>query len=227
MPGTKSWFKVKLRKETSTFSALRMSAFSQSSPSRSTPKSRFHSHAVGKPIREDTRLPLLLQTVIGTTTSSANAFDCVPGLHTFVVCAGSAVVLARVDQELNIVQTFYRAGSDAVPVNASYSFYNASAPNILTDGPRNSASIFKETHLGYASPSMYGDSSTSSPGKTKASTRTRTASCVSLSPDGQFLAIGEVRPPLDRQLQADLFRQATARAFAFSGARRTHLEMSH
>ena len=34
---------------------------------------------------------------------------------------------------------------------------------------------------------------TDSPGRSKAHTRTRNASCLSLSPDGRLLAVGEVR----------------------------------
>ena len=204
-----------------------MTAFSPSSTATSTPKSRFHAQALGKKSREYARLQLSLKTVIGTTTSSANAFDCLPGHDTFAVCAGSAVVHGRVDEELNILQTFYRAGPSAVAANPSYSFYNSPAPNISVEAPRNSAAIFKDTHSGYLNPAIHGDASASSPGKTKASTRTRTASCVSLSPDGQFLAIGEVRLLLDIQLQTDSVRQGTAHGSAFSDAARTHLEMSH
>ncbi|KAL8827201.1 MAG: hypothetical protein Q9191_003335 [Dirinaria sp. TL-2023a] len=168
-----------------------MSAFSPSGTATFTPKSRSFAQALGKKSREYARLHLSLQTVIGTTICSPNAFDCLSGFHTFAVCAGSAVAHARVDEELDITQTFYRAGPNAVAANPSYSFYNSPTPNVSVDGPRNSASIFKDTHSGFTNPVIHGDASTSSPGKTKASTRTRAANCVSLSPDGQFLAIGE------------------------------------
>ena len=192
-------------------SKLRMSASGYVTGPRLTSKSRFHStKAPGKSTREDAKFHLALKTVIGTTTDSGNAFESLPECNTYAVCAGSAVVLARVDEHLNITQRFYRAGPNAVAVNASTSFYSPPTLNSLGEGFRGAVSPFRDGSHGIGSPAAYGDSLTDSPGKSRASTRTRSASCVSLSADCQLLAVGEVKPTTVYQIRTDHCRQVTA-----------------
>lgn len=192
-----------------------MSTHSHSSALQSTPKTKFHTQSSTKSNRHETRLQLSLETVIGITTSSASGFDCRPKLHSFAACAGTAVVLSHVDEQLNISQKFYRASpSSALPANPGLSYYNPTAASGLSDGLKNTGSPLKDSFPGITSTAGHADSA----GKNSASTRTRIASCVSLSPDGQLLAVGEVSPNLILSSQAESSRPATTPGFAFSGA---------
>jgi len=176
--------------------------------SESTPKNRLHAtqpHV--RSSRDNTRLDLSLRTVIGTTTDSGNGFDSVPQLNTYAVCAGSAVIVARLDEDLNIIQRFYRAGPSAAAINPSTSFYSPPTPNSL--GESSKGTLFRHGNYGTGSPAAIGDTSMGSPGKSRASARTRSASCVSLSADGQLLAIGEVKVMAACQISTDQCRQAT------------------
>ncbi len=172
-----------------------MSGPSNTGSFRLTPKNRFTPmQTAGKSAPEDSGLSLLLKTVIGTTTSSANAFDFVHESHSFVVCAGSAVVLSQLDEKLNVTQRFFRARPDVWPVNAIPSFYNSSAAQGVPDPRNRLASSLRDGGHGQA-PGIFamGSSSTESAGRGKANKRTRDVSCVSLSPGGKLLAVGEVR----------------------------------
>lgn len=189
-------------------SSLRMSGLGSINSPRSTPRTKAYStqpHV--RSFRDNTSLDLSLKTVIGTTTDSGNGFDSAPQLNTYAVCAGSAVIVARVDEDLNIIQRFYRAGPSAAAVNLSTSFYSPPTPNIL--GENSKGTLFRHGNYGNGSPATTGDASTVSPGRSRASARTRSASCVSLSADGQLLAIGEVKVMAACQIFTDHFRQAT------------------
>lgn len=189
-------------------SLLRMSGLGSINSPRSTPRTKVHAtqpHV--RSSRDNTSLDLSLKTVIGTTTDSGNGFDSVPQLNTYAVCAGSAVIVARVDEDLNIIQRFYRAGPSAAAVNPSTSFYSPPTPNIL--GENSKGTLFRHGNYGNGSPAAIGDASTVSPGRSRASARTRCASCVSVSADGQLLAIGEVIAMVACQISTDHCRQAT------------------
>jgi len=176
----------------------RMSAVSHAASLRLTPKNRLHpaltpNQTPAKPSREDSGLQLTLKNVIGTTTSSNSAFNALPEKHAFVCCAGPAVVLNRVDEQLNITQQLYRARPNALPMNATPSFYNPSTPpNTL--GRSHYGSPLKEGSygIGYTASSEY---TSDTPNHGKASNRSRAATCVSLSHCGKFLAVGEVSRP--------------------------------
>jgi len=191
-----------------------MSGLGSINSSRSTPRGRLQStqpHV--RSSRDNTGLDLSLNTVIGTTTDSGNGFDSVPQLNTYAVCAGSAVIVARVDEDLNIIQRFYRAGPSAAAVNPSTSFYSPPTPNIL--GESSKGTLFRHGNYGTGSPAAIGDASTVSPGRSRASARTRSASCVSLTADGQLLAIGEVKAVAACQISTDQCRQATIQGSIF------------
>lgn len=148
----------------------------------------------GKSIPEDSDLSLLLKTVIGTTTNSANAFDSVHESRSFAVCAGSVVVLCQLDEKLNVTQRVFRARPDVWPVNAVPSFYNSSAAQGVPDPRNRLASSPRDGGHGKA-PGVFtmGSSSAETAGRSKANKRTRDVTCVSLSPGGKLLAVGEVR----------------------------------
>ena len=157
-----------------------------------TPKTRLYpSHVTSRVTSEDEKFQFTLHTIIGTTTSSPNGFDYDSERHLFAYCAGPAAVLSDVDADLTIKQRLFRAKPNAVPINATSSFYNnGTLPNTptrirqtspLKDGLQSSG------HGGYL------DGSTESPGSSKLQSRSREASCLSLSRTGDLLAVGEVR----------------------------------
>lgn len=139
-------------------------------------------------------LALSLQHVLGTTTSSPNGFDCLRASRVFALCAGSAVVLTTLGDDDQVKQRFFRAR----PTAAAASSYNVSVPPTTpTRGPdhqiRTIGSV-KDGGLGaFYSGTSFRDSGDSPGQKTWAAReRIKAATCVSLSPDGKFLAVGEV-----------------------------------
>ncbi|KAG8531050.1 uncharacterized protein KY384_004407 [Bacidia gigantensis] len=78
--------------------------------------------------QDEDRLQLNLKTVIGTTTSSPNAFDSSLFQNVFVYCAGPAAIVSYVQKDLAIVQRVFRAKPNTLPINATSSFYNPATP---------------------------------------------------------------------------------------------------
>lgn len=154
------------------------------------PKSRpCLSQVAGRASQEDVGFHLHLKSVIGTTTTSPNSFDSLPEIETFAFCAGSAVIVARVNAQLGITQQFYRARPNIRSVNETHSFYNPSTPPLKALKNRLAPSTKDSGHrAGYS----FEESVTESPGTSHLSKRTREASCISLSPEGHLLAVGEV-----------------------------------
>lgn len=137
---------------------------------------------------------LSLRRVIGATTSSPNGFDCIQPTKTFALCAGSAVVLTTLDDDDRCTQRVFRARPTATPA----SWYNLSTtPTTPTRGPDYTSRKIGSVHDGgfgaLCSGTPYREP-TDSPGQKTwtARERIKAASCVSLSPDGKFLAVGEV-----------------------------------
>lgn len=157
---------------------------------RRTPRHRLHPPHDAARFREVERLQLSLETVIGTTTSSPNAFDCDSARHSFAYCAGPAAIISYVYEDLKITQRLFRARQNALPINATSSFYNPSTPpttpsksklgSPLKDGPPD---------IGCGASTGY---TPESPGMGRIQNRVREATCVSLSRQASFLAVGEV-----------------------------------
>lgn len=168
----------------------RLRQYSNPSMSALTPNNRVHPiQATGRQSQDDYDCHLQMKTVIGTTTSSPNSFDCHPEIKTFVVCAGSAVIVARVDAHLNITQQIFRARPNARPINETPSFYNTSTPPV-TNLRNRLASSLKDG--GYRAGYSFEESAAESPGTSQLIKRTREATCISLSSEGTLLAVGEV-----------------------------------
>lgn len=140
-------------------------------------------------LSESLDFQLNLTRIIGTTTSSSCAFDCLPDLSCFAVCAGSAAIVNYVDPNSKITQKLFRVkGSAGYQTNGSSdSLVGTSTPEAKNRQRLLKSSIFNAKAVG--SPSNdYG----ASPGKIAARQRTRSAACISLSRDGKLLALGEV-----------------------------------
>lgn len=135
-----------------------------------------------------------LKHVIGTTATSANGFDCLQASKVFALCAGSAVILTALGENDQVSQRFFRARPVAT---AASSFSHSISPTTPTRGPdhqgRTIGSVKDAGFGAFCSGTPYGDLVDSPGPKTwTARERIKTATCVSLSPDRKFLAVGEV-----------------------------------
>ena len=158
-----------------------MSVYQHSPSSRLTPRK---GQSLAKPplaAREDSNVQLTLQTVIGSTVSSPNDFAIAPSARLFAYCAGSAVVLAAVDATFNIQKHFFRAKPDALPLHVSPSYYSTVTSTKASESRAHTASPTKD------------ESVVNSPNRSRINQRPKSTSCVSLSPSGKYLAVGEVQ----------------------------------
>lgn len=140
---------------------------------------------------------LSLAKVIGTTASSPNGFDVITSAGIFAYTAGATAVVVNVDEELRPTQRFYRARPTASPQNAtSVLTYSPSPPTAQPNESRNrTVTSLRESAIAY-SPSRttepQGDWGDSPSSKTWTSReRIKATTCLSLSPDGRYLAVGE------------------------------------
>jgi WD40 repeat protein len=126
--------------------------------------------------------------VIGTTCSSPTGFDTVHS--SFAYIAGGAVVVVDVSGE-HYSQRFYRARPTAVPVFSTCSVANAFSPSTSTpkanDSRNRAAASPRETLYGSAD---WPESSPTSKTWTSRE-RIKAATCLALSRDGRYLAVGE------------------------------------
>ncbi len=136
---------------------------------------------------------LSLRRIIGTTTTSSSGLASHYDSSTFAYCAGSAAVLARIDDDGEISYRFFRASPTASPTNPSISFYNPTSPSATSGNRRRT--IFASRHgadersSGNSPRRIWSDEGSS---KTwSARERVKAVSCVDLSPNGRFLAVGE------------------------------------
>ena len=132
---------------------------------------------------------LTLEAVIGMTISTPAAFACLPEVSYFATYAGSITVVIYAEQDFNFRQSFFRAASSMHASQSSSGYDSPSAAN--TPETRSRQSPFQTSLQTPKRPGIGGDFA-GSPGKGVARQPTRSATCISLSPDGQYLAMGEV-----------------------------------
>ncbi|KAA8650749.1 WD40 repeat domain-containing protein [Aspergillus tanneri] len=136
---------------------------------------------------------LSLQTVIGTTTTTPSGFSSHDQSSSFSFCAGSAAVLAEVDEGGNVNQRFFKARPSASSINPVTSFYNQSAPPTTSDTrskPLSSLKSTTHTNVSNCSPSSE-LAEINSPRSWSSRERVKTVTSVSISPNGRLLAVGE------------------------------------
>ena len=167
-----------------------MSSIGHGGGLRLTPRHRLYPPANATRSQDDDRLQLCLKTVIGTTTTSANAFDSSPSRHCFVYCAGPAAIVSQAHEDFSITQRLFRARPNALPINATPSYYNPHTPPTTPTRSRQ-GSPFKEAAFtnGHGATLEY---IPDSPGTRRSQNRVREATCVSIGRQGDFLAVGEV-----------------------------------
>ncbi|KAK4162203.1 WD40-repeat-containing domain protein [Cladorrhinum sp. PSN259] len=128
---------------------------------------------------------LSLRRVIGTTCNSPTGFDTVQS--SFAYIAGGTVVVVDVSGE-HYSQRFYRARPSAVPVYVVSPVSNSSSTPNATPKANDSR------NRSAASPRDYGTSDWSDSPSSKTWTsreRIKAATCLALSRDGRYLAVGE------------------------------------
>ena len=140
-------------------------------------------------------LRLSLKTVLGTTTLSPNCFDCIPHASSFATCAGSVAVLTNADEDFNLTHKFFRSNSTASTIHSGSQFESSSAGSRVEARSRQVPSLntnVYETRVPGTSPTTVG-SSPRRINQGRLRQRTRAISCVSLSANGKYLAVGEVK----------------------------------
>jgi hypothetical protein len=135
---------------------------------------------------------LSLRHVIGTTANSPNSMDTLPSHRSLGFTAGAAAVICSFDDKLRLNQRFYRARPTAVPLNPTPTVYSPSTPGGTAEF--RSRSSIRESGVGTAPYSPGTAEWSDSPGGKSwtARERVKAATCVSFSPDGKYLAVGEV-----------------------------------
>ncbi|KAL2872745.1 WD40 repeat domain-containing protein [Aspergillus lucknowensis] len=134
---------------------------------------------------------LSLQTVIGTTTTTPNGFSYHDQSRSFAFCAGSAAVLAELDEDSSASQRFFRARPSANSINPITSFYNQPTPPATPETRSKSLSNLKGmSYNGLGSPSSEVVEATS-PRVWSSKEKVKAVSSVAISPNGRFLAVGE------------------------------------
>lgn len=130
---------------------------------------------------------LSLKRVVGTTCASPTGFDSVKSLFAYI--AGGAVVVVDVDGA-EYTQRFYRARPTALPIYSTPPLpYSPSTPSQTpkANDSRNRVSLRESTYgsLDWA------ESPTSSSKTWTSRERIKAATCLALSKEGKFLAVGE------------------------------------
>ena len=138
---------------------------------------------------------LALRQVIGTTANTANAFDSLVSGRSFAFTAGAAAVLATVHDDQRVTQRFYRARPTTTPLNPSSSVYGGPSTPTQNESRNRTAASLRDAGIGASPLASPGNDWSDSPGNRTWSARERikAATCVSFSPDGKYLAVGEVR----------------------------------
>ncbi|KAJ5784074.1 uncharacterized protein N7518_009751 [Penicillium psychrosexuale] len=140
-------------------------------------------------LRPGTRTPsktlhqssLSLQTVIGTTTTTPNGFSSHDQSRSFALCAGSAAVLAELDENDNITQRFFRARPSAT----------IDSPGSPDPRSRSLSHIRSNPHLNVNGSPSSEVIDIGSPRGWSSRERIKAVTSVSISPNGRFLAVGE------------------------------------
>jgi hypothetical protein len=140
---------------------------------------------------------LSLKRIIGTTVSSPTAFDSLSTSRIFAYTAGAAAVVVDVDDEGKYSQRFFRARPTAIPLNvgSTTSFSPSTPTNTANDGRNRTVGGLRDSVVPYSPTTPHtslewGDSPTSKTWTSRE--RIKAATCLSISRDGRYLAVGEV-----------------------------------
>ena len=136
---------------------------------------------------------LTLKTVLGTTTLSPTCFDCIPDASSFVTCAGSVAVLSHADENFDLTHKFFRSSPVTSAAHTSSQYENSMTVNRLETHSRQVVTVRNSVHgAKVARASVTVNNSPKGTNRGDLLQRTKAITCVSLSPDGKCLAVGEV-----------------------------------
>lgn len=136
---------------------------------------------------------LIPEFILGSTVSNSNTLCASVDTNAFVYCAGSTVILAVVNARLALDQRFFCARADALPSQATPSYYNPGTPTrAAAHRSYNSSLCRNELAQGDVSRASV-EPCVGSPSKVNPAHRSRTLTTVALSPCGKLIAIGEVQ----------------------------------
>ena len=134
---------------------------------------------------------LKLKSIIGITTATTNGFAFSKSASAFAVCAGSAAAVAQVDCESNVTWKYFRAGPATSSAHGSGS--NHELPRTPAPGEsRLFSSLRGKSSIKQARSPLFENAATP-PDSTLTRQKTRAVTCVSMTADGEILAVGEVR----------------------------------
>lgn len=137
-----------------------------------------------------------LSKVIGTTTTSSNAFSSLPSARSIGYIAGAVAILAKVNDDGTLSQSFFRAKHHTATQAASRALTELSLNPLSPSQARTRGSSRHRDSVG--SPSPFGSSfheTSDSPGSKNTGAgveKVKPLTCLSLSPNGKLLAAGEV-----------------------------------
>ncbi|KIW12169.1 hypothetical protein PV08_09444 [Exophiala spinifera] len=138
-----------------------------------------------------TDITLQLQRVIGTTTNSPNGLACCAPTNTYAYCAGAVAVLARLEPDNTPSHRYFKARPTAHSLHPPTSHYDSSPAT--TPSKRRTTTFTPRKRQGdFAGGTLGRDWLDESGSQTwTARERIKSASCVALSQDGRWLAVGE------------------------------------
>lgn len=136
---------------------------------------------------QPTSFQLQLNHVIGTTTKGPPGLSSCASSNTFAYCAGSVAVLAAVNDTGIVSRRYYRARPAVVPVNPPESYY--ATPNSTPTRKRKPLLTPRKEQEHATSSRILLENENA---KTwTARERIKSVTCVALSPNGRYLAVGE------------------------------------
>lgn len=162
-----------------------------SRPGNRSPHKRLSRH---EPLPQP-EVGLSLKRVIGCSTT---AFDCHAESRSFAYTAGAAAVVVQLGKDMAITQRFYRARPNAPTLSLSQASYplNSTPSNesrTKAGSLRDSAFGCSPVAVGILGSPFFGAEDNPSNKTWTARERVKAATSVSFSPDGKWLAVGEVR----------------------------------
>ncbi|KAL8710345.1 MAG: hypothetical protein Q9220_005115 [cf. Caloplaca sp. 1 TL-2023] len=135
---------------------------------------------------------LHLSRVLGNSVRSNNALCAAADTNTFAYIAGPVVVLASINSALRLDQCFFVIRADALPAQATPSYYNPATPTKAGFSHSSNSSPRKENSSLGPSQLAPNNLKIDSPSRSNPAYRSRNLTSISLSPSGRYLAVGEV-----------------------------------
>ena len=144
-----------------------------------------------KSIREEQQY-LLLKQVIGTTVSSNTSVACVSSSRIVAYIAGAVAVVTTIDEEGRSTQHTFRATPSTIGSNLQSQPESPAPARVLQPQRGKLSTNFRESSPGLSIAGPFSDVS-ESPSSRGAALRCRVKpiTCISLSPDCKWIAVGE------------------------------------